>query len=214
MDFEDEEGEQPFNNESIVGTGLVEETHKHPTQHHPKPKNPELNKHSNEQQINVSVGGQQQQQQPDEWEEFEDSKSKYEQLRLKFSRGNIDDDNEDHYYDDENNPNHNDDNNDLTGDHDQQKDKHVWKINQVAEQQTETTVPIVEEQQPPPPSSKPSTTSGGAYRAPAFRSGGGSSGAAVTIVSGGGQQRASKKKEPNLASNDEFPTLGSTVNKK
>jgi hypothetical protein len=71
----------------------------------------------------------------------------------------------------------------------------------VKQQETEIVVPIVEE-------AKPSTTSTGVYRPPQMRSG-----SSVIIVSGG-NQRVSKKKEPNLASTDEFPTLGSTVNKK
>jgi hypothetical protein len=207
MNFEDDEDEQPVFDDSVVATGLVEDTHKHPTQHHTKTKNPDQNKQLNEQQTNISEAGQPQQQ--DEWEEFEDPNAKYEQLRLKLSRGNNDDDNEDEYYDDENNPNNNDVNNDLTGDREQQKDKPVWKTNQATQEQTETTAPIVEEQPPPPSSSKPSTTSGGVYRAPAFRSG-----TSVTVVSGATQQRVSKKKEPNFASTDDFPTLGSTANKK
>ena len=175
----------------------------------PKTKIPDHNKHLNEQQINITEGVQPPtQQQQDEWEEFEDPNSKYEQLRLKFSRGNNDNDDEDEYYDEENNPNNNDDNNDLTGDREQQKDKPVWNMNQ-EKQKAETTVPAAEEPPPPPqpapPAEKPS---GGAYRPPQLRSG-----LSVTIVSGG-NQRVSKKKEPNLASTDEFPTLGSTVNKK
>jgi len=166
------------------------------------------NNHLNEQAINITGGGQQQQQQEGEWEEFEDPNSKYEQLRLKFSRGNNDNDNEDdEFYDDENNLIPNDDNNDITGDREQQKDKPVWKLDQV--KQTEIIVPSVvekiEEPQPPPSQPKPSS---GAYRPPQMRSG-----SSVTIVSGV-SQKPSKKKEPNLASNEEFPTLGSTVNKK
>ena len=114
-------------------------------------------------------------------------------------------DDDDDYYDNENNPLNNDDNHDVTGDRDQQKDKPVWKLDQV--KSSETAVPIIEEKvdEPPPPPPKPATT---AYRPPQLRSG-----TAVTIVSGI-HQKPVKKKEPNLASTDEFPTLGSTVNKK
>jgi hypothetical protein len=213
MNFDDEDDEQQINAESIVGTGFTEDTHKNPTHHH-KTKVPDDNKYSNGQQTITSEGGegqqhqpqQQQQQQPDEWEEFIDPNSKYEQLRLKLSRGNNDDDNEDEYYDDEDNPNNNDDNNEKNIDQEQQKDKPVWKIDQF-KQQTEATVPIVEEkiEEPTP---KPSTTSA-AYRPPQLRTGG----AGVTVISGV-SQRPTKKEKPNLASTDDFPTLGSTVNKK
>jgi hypothetical protein len=203
MDFDDEEDGQPINNEILVGTGFTEDIHKHVTQHN-KTKIPDTNKHLNDQQINISSDGIPQLSQQDEWEEFEDSNSNYKQLLLKFSGGNNnnnDDDNEDEYYDDEINPNNNDDNKDINGDREQTKDKPVWKTNQVKQQEIEIVVPIVEEP-------KPSTTSTGVYRPPQMRSG-----LSVTVVSGG-NQRVSKKKEPNLASTDEFPTLGATVNKK
>ncbi|CAF3132499.1 unnamed protein product [Rotaria sp. Silwood2] len=225
MDFDDDD-EQQVHNESIVGTGFTEENRKHPTKHN-KVKIPDNDKHTNAQDISISTEGQQpqqqqqqqeqqqpqqQQQQPqqDEWEDFESSNYKYEQLRLKFSRINNDNDYDDEYYDDENNPNNNDDNNDMSGDRQQQKDKPVWNMDQMKKEK-ETNVPIVEEkiaEPSPPPPPKPSTTSTGAYRPPALR--GGSS---VTVVSGV-SQRTSKKKEPNLASTDEFPTLGSAINKK
>jgi hypothetical protein len=201
MDFEDDEDEHQTVAEAVVGTGHTENIH--PVHNKTKIQD---NNHLNEQPINTTPGGGAGQQ-PDEWEEFEDPNSKYEQLRLKLSRGNNEDNDEDEYYEDENNPINNDDNNNnMTGDRDQQKDKPVWKVNQV--KQTETVAPIVEErteEPPPPPIQKAST---GAYRPPQLRSG-----SSVTIVSGG-NQKVSKKKEPNLASTDEFPTLGSTVNKK
>jgi len=210
MDFDDDEDEHQIHDESAVGTVLTEDTHKNPTHHH-KTKIPDDNKHLNGQQTNTSEGGGGQQQ-PDEWEEFIDPNSKYEQLRLKFSRGNNDDDNEDEYYDDENNPNNNDDNNEKNIDREQQKDKPAWKIDQV-KQQTEATVPSVEEKieepTPTPPPKPSTTTTSGAYRPPQLRTGG----ASVTVVSGV-SQRPTKKEKPNLASTDEFPTLGSTVNKK
>jgi hypothetical protein len=208
IDFDDEADEQQINDEPIVASGYVEDTHKHPAQPN-KTKNPDNNKFSNGQQINISEGGGQQQ---DEWEEFEDPNSKYEQLRLKFSRGNNEnDDDDDEYYDDDNNPHNNDDNNNSNIDRDQQKDKPVWKINQIQQQQkTETDVPNVEEKIPEPtPPPKPSATSSAAYRPPQLRGAGSSS---VTVVSGL-NQRPTKKKEVNIASTDEFPTLGSTVKK-
>jgi hypothetical protein len=204
MEFDDDDDEQQIHNEPLVGIGFTEDTQKHPTQHH-KTKISDDNKYLNGQPTNISEAGgqQQQQQQQDEWEEFVGSDSQYEQLRSKFLRGNNnnDDDNEDEYYNDEINPNNNDDNKDINGDREQTKDKPVWKTNQVKQQETEIVVPIVEEP-------KPSTTSTGVYRPPQMRSG-----SSVTVVSGG-NQRVSKKKEPNLASTDEFPTLGATFNKK
>jgi hypothetical protein len=158
-------------------------------------------------------------QQPgDEWEEFEDSKSKYDQLRLKFARPT--NDNEDEYYDDENNhqTNLDENTNNLDGNDDeklsrtnrrreQQKDKPVWKIDQV-QQSTINEIPVekIEEEPPPPIVPKPATS--GAYRPPQLR--GNSS---VTVVSGI-NPRVSKKEKPNLASTEEFPTLGAAVNKK
>ncbi len=215
MDLEDDEDEQQINDDSVVGTGHTEDTHKHVT-HHQKTKIPDDNKHLNGQPTNIPEESGQQQ---DEWEEYFDPNSKYEQLRSKFTRGNnADDDNDDEYYDDENNPNNNDDNNERNIDREQQKDKPVWKIDQV-KQQTEATVPSVEEkiEEPTPiptpaPPTKPATSSG-VYRPPQLRTGGGGGGASVTIVSGI-SQRPTKKEKPNLASTDEFPTLGSTVNKK
>jgi len=213
MEFDDDDDEQQIHNEPLVGIGFTEDTQKHPTQHH-KTKISDDNKYLNGQPTNISEAGgqQQQQQQQDEWEEFVGSDSQYEQLRSKFLRGNNnnDDDNEDEYYDgDENNPNTNDNNIERNIDREQQKDKPVWKIDQV-KQQTEATVPNVEEKiEEPAPPPKPSTTTSGVYRPPQLRSGG----AAVTVVSGV-SQRPTKKKEPNLASTDEFPTLGSTINKK
>jgi len=209
MDFDEDEDEQPIHDESVIGTGLTDDKHKNPTQHH-KTKISDDNKYLNGQPINNSEGGSGQ---PDEWEEFVESNSKYEQLRLKFGSKVNDDDNDDEYYDDENNPHHNDDNNEKHIDREQQKDKPVWKINQV-KQDTETILPRVEEkiEEPTPPPPKPSTTSG-VYRPPQMRSSGGG-GTSVTVVSGVSHRPTKKKEQPNLASTDDFPTLGSTVNKK
>jgi len=181
------------------------------------------NNNINEQQTGGGVG------QQEEWEEFEDSNSKYKQLRLKFSRANNgdEDENEDDYYDDGNNPiNHEtnigDETNNIAGGdddeqttrtnrrRDQQKDKPVWKLDQVKGtepiQTNEPTVSLAEKvEEPSVP--KPAATSG-AYRPPQLRAG-----AAVTIVSGV-NPRPSKKEKPNLASTEDFPTLGAAVNKK
>ena len=161
-------------------------------------------------------------QQPgEEWEEFEDSKSKYEQLRLKFSRPTNDNENDydDEYYDDENNHqgNFDENTNNLDGDDDEQssrtnrrreqpKDKPVWKLDQV-QQPSNNEIPVekVEEPSTAPAATKPATS--GAYRPPQLRGN-----SAVTVVSGI-NQRVSKKEKPNLASTEEFPTLGATVNK-
>jgi len=160
------------------------------------------NNNLNDQQIGVG--------QQDEWEEFEDSKSKYDQLRLKFSRpGNDEDENydDDNNYYDENTNHTNLDNN--SNNIEQQKDKHVWKLDQVKQiESNDLPTEKIEEQPPPPPSSSSKPATSGAYRPPQLR--GNSS---VTVVSGT-NQRVSKKEKPNLASTEEFPTLGAAVNKK
>jgi hypothetical protein len=242
MDFEDEEDiETGVNNynrqqtydESIATKGNHEDGHTATNKSQPysttvnnKSKNTtklsvQDNNNLNEQQTG---GGQQ-----DEWEEFEDSNSKYKQLRLKFSRANNgnEDENEVDYYDDENNPinheaNTGDDTNNIDGGDDddqttrtnrrreQQKDKPVWKLDQVKQTEpiptNEPTISAAEKvEEPSVP--KPATTSG-AYRPPQLRTG-----TSVTIVSGV-NQRPSKKEKPNLASTEDFPTLGAAVNKK
>jgi len=152
----------------------------------------------------------------DEWEEFVESNSKYDQLRIKFAH----DENNDDYYDDENNHNTNfgENINNIDGEDDgeqssrnnrrreQQKDKPVWNLDQVKQTSTnDLPTEKVDEPQPPPPS-KPATS--GVYKPPQLR--GNSS---VTVVSGI-NQRVSKKEKPNLASAEDFPMLGAAVNKK
>jgi hypothetical protein len=161
------------------------------------------NNQSNEQQTGVE--------QQDEWEEFEGVNSKYEQLRLKFTRGandqnngDEDEDNDDYYEDGNNHNTNNDDNTNNTN-----KDKHVWKMDQV--KQTESIpinesndAPIKETEEAPPTATKSSV-----YRPPHSRG----NNSSITIVSGT-HQRTSKKEKPNLASTEDFPTLGAAVNKK
>ena len=199
---DDDDDQPPVKNDSIAAAGYADDAPKHP-----KPKIPEKTKQSNEQYINIASKADGQQQ--DDWEEFEDVNSKYEQLRAKFAAGaNGNDDDDDDYYDEENTANNNDNNNDTTGDREQQKDKPVWKINRAEqEEQPPPSEPVAEPPKVEEP--KPAPASTGAYRPPQMR--GGSS---VTVVSGATPQRVSKKKEPNLASTDEFPTLGATVNRK
>ncbi|UJR37328.1 hypothetical protein I4U23_030036 [Adineta vaga] len=175
---------------------------------------------NNEQQTGVG--------QQDEWEEFEDSNSKYQQLRLKISRatheqnnGDEDDDNDD-YYDDGHNHDGNTDEN-LAGEdgdqpsrnnrrREQQKDKPAWKIDQVKIAEplattNDTTDSPSEKIEEPVAQPKPATSSS-AYRPPALRNN-----SSVTVV-GHINQRPSKKEKPNLASTEEFPSLGAAVNKK
>ncbi len=203
LDDDDDEHQQQLNDEP----GFIDDTHKHKTKIHDETKT------SNGQKTNTSestINNTQQQQQPqDEWEDFDSSNPKYEQLRLKFSsRNNNDDDNDDEYFDDENDPNNHNDTNEKNPDREQIKDKPVWKTDQIKQEIDIVAPPIVEETIE---ESKPAaaTISTGAYRPPHARTGGTS----VTVVSGG-NQRSTKKKQPNLASTDEFPTLKSTVNKK
>ena len=162
------------------------------------------NNQPNEQQTGVE--------QQDEWEEFEGVNSKYEQLRLKFTRGandqnngDDDEDNDDYYEDGNNHNTNNDDNTNNTN-----KDKPVWKIDQNKQAESvpineSNETSIIKETEEAPPTAMKS----GVYRAPHAR--GNSS---ITIVSGGTQQRTSKKEKPNLASTEDFPTLGAAVNKK
>jgi hypothetical protein len=159
-------------------------------------------------------------QQPgDEWEEFEDPNSKYNQLRLKFSGIINNGEKDDEDYDDENNHPTNFDEkiNNIDGENgdqlsrnnrrrEQQKDKPAWKVDQV-EQTSTNDGPTEKIEEPSAPSaSKPATS--GAYRPPQLRGN-----SAVTVVSGV-HQRVSKKEKPNLASTEDFPTLGAAVNKK
>ena len=200
---DDDDEQQQFNDEPVH----VEDTHKHKTKIYDdiKTSNGQQTTTSNNTN-NAQQQQQQQQQQQDEWEDFNSSNLKYEQLRLKISNRNPND-NDDEYFDDENDPNNNDDSNEKNPDREQNKDKPVWKTDQI-KSETEVAPSVVEEiiDEPKPAS----TATAGAYRPPHARSGG----ASVTVVSGGAAQRAGKKKQPNLASTDEFPTLKSTVNKK
>jgi hypothetical protein len=238
MDFDDEDDE-----ENVTNNHTRHHTHKEPTNttvnnddvqtviDKSQPySNSSLNKSKNTTKLPVQDNNITNQQptgvgQQDEWEEFEDPNAKYDQLRLKLSRGNNndDDDDEDDYYDDGNHPiNHDtnigDDENHIGGGggnendrtnrrREQQKDKPVWKLDQV--KQTESVVTSTEKVEEPPqaaPVAAPSRS--GAYRPPQLRSG-----TSVTVVSGV-TQRPSKKEKPNLASNEDFPTLGAAVNKK
>ena len=146
----------------------------------------------------------------DDWEEFEDPNAKYEELRAKFSRANPNDDDEDEDgdYDHHDDPMANDENQLHAAERaEQRKDKPVWKLDQVkANEVTNANVPEEASEAPRPPS--PVKPSSNAYRPPQLRSG-----AAVAIVSGP-PVRVSKKKQPNLASTEDFPTLGAAVNKK
>lgn len=145
----------------------------------------------------------------EEWEEFESSSSKIEELRAKFSRVN----DQDEFDDDEDHLAEHDENNINSTEREQQKDKPVWKLDQVKTNENSTT--IVEETPRPASPVKPvvSSSTSSTYRPPHLR--GSATGAAVTVVSGLPTSGTSKKKQPNIASTEEFPTLGAaSVNKK
>lgn len=242
MDFEEEEEEELMNNqnrrqvieESNGIMNVCEDSHNknrpHGTSNNKAKNATKLTVQDNHNNINEEQTGNGQQ---DEWEEFENSNPKYDQLRLKFLRGTNDqigsgddeDDHDDDDYDDGHNTNNhglnsNDHTNNIGGDNDeqssrnnrrreQQKDKPVWKLDQV--KQTEPTENIetenalkdkVVEVQPP----KSATSD--VYRPPQLR--GNSS---VTIVSGV-NPRMSKKEKPNIASTEDFPSLGAALNRK
>lgn len=149
--------------------------------------------------------------QQEEWEEFETTSSKIEELRAKFSRAN----DQDEFDDDDDELAEHDENNTNANEREQQKDKPVWKLDQVKANENSTNINPIEETIPRPVSpvkSTTTTTTSGSYRPPHLR--GNASGAAVTIVSGISTSGTSKKKQPNIASTEEFPTLGAAVNKK
>ena len=209
---DDDDNDLQVNDDSMIGSGLNEDNRRNPIKLNKIAISNNM-KYVNDHENNTSKQEQDQQQQ-DEWEDFESSTSQYEQLRLKFSRGNYnnkdDDFNDDEYYDDDNNnnPNDNNDNRDITGDRGKPRDKPVWNIDQI-KQQNEMIVSNIEtkvEETPLP--EKSITKSTGVYRPPQLRGG-----TSIPIISGI-NQRTPKAKEPNLSSIDEFPTLGSTVSKK
>ena len=252
MDFEDDEDEEAaanaFNRHQVAeqSAGVVRNDAENATglpknQVHAAPVNNKAkttsqgpvddNHHDGEQPTGVG--------QQDEWEEFEDSKSKYNRIRLKLARGNNEhadgeDDDEDEddedYHDGNPSTNHEanvgDDATNLLGEEEQaarnnrrreqQKDKPAWKLDPV--KQPESTAAVVVEEPADSPADKvedapakpaaPAPSTSGAYRPPALRSG-----ASVTVVSNA-NQRPSKKEKPNLASTEDFPTLGAAVNRK
>lgn len=143
----------------------------------------------------------------DEWEDFQESNSKYDKLRLKLARATNDGEDDDEIYSDgENHLNHDQIDGNENRRRDQQ-DKPVWKLEQI--QSTSNNEKPTENHVEQSTVSEPvKSTSTGAYRPPQLRSYSG-----VTIVSGT-SQRTSKKEKPNLASTEEFPTLGAGLQKK
>lgn len=214
IDIDDDDEEYQANNDAVIGTGLADEQHKQPASTHHNSKTT-----ANGQLSNLWDSSANAQQQQDEWEEFIDN-SKYDQIRSKLGRTTDDYDDKDEFDDDrdDNDDNTNPNGNETNSTSDFSKDKPVWKISEI-KQSNETQVPQVEDKVDEPPAAAkpapapaPAPTSTGAYRPPQLR--GGTTGS-VTVVSGiHNNQRTNKKKEPNLASTDEFPTLGATVNKK
>lgn len=149
----------------------------------------------------------------EEWEEFEASSSKIEELRAKFSRANDQDD----FDDDEDRLVDHDESSGNAHEREQQKDKPVWKLDQVKANETgeatsTTNRPVEETPRPVSPVKPAAPATGSTYRPPHLR--GNASTAAVTVVSGAPSAVPSKKKQPNIASTEEFPTLGAAVNKK
>ncbi|CAF3218770.1 unnamed protein product [Rotaria socialis] len=244
MDFDDDEEEEAsVNNQNrrpIVeeSNGIIHDGN-HTAVNKTQTNSTSINKTKNSTKLTVqdnhnNINEQQQQPasgQQDEWEEFENSNPKYDKLRLKFSRGtndqiHSDEDKDDDYYDDDghNTNNHalntNDNTNNIGDDNDEQaarnnrrreqlKDKPVWKLDQVKQAEPIQTIEVNNStadkvaELPPSTSATPNV-----YRPPQLRGN-----ASVTVVSGV-NQRPSKKEKPNLASNEDFPTLGAAVNKK
>lgn len=147
-------------------------------------------------------------QQQDEWEDFEGSNWKYDGLRDRLARANAnDDDLEDGDHSDDSMGR--DENSHQNDQHEQQKDKPVWKLDQIKVNQSNEppSKPVDEVDAPAPVQTKSSS-----YVPPHKRSGNSS----IEVVTIGGAQAkpVGRKKQPNLASTEEFPTLGSNVAKK
>lgn len=217
-DIDEDDEDYGTTNDAVVGSGLADEQQiKQPSRHKSKTSDDTTNSKTSNGQVSsnlwdstsagVSGGGQQQ----DDWEEFIGDNSKYEQIRSKLGHTTNDYDDNDDFYDDhdDNNGNRNSNTNETNSTNDYSKDKPVWKISEI-KQSNETQVPQVEDKVEETPIAKPAPSTG-AYRPPQLR--GSTTAGSVTVVSGI-NQRTNKKKEPNLASTDEFPTLGATVNKK
>lgn len=146
-------------------------------------------------------------QQQDEWEDFEGSNWKYDGIRDRLSRANANDDDIDEG-DHSDDSMGRDENNHQNDQQEQQKDKPVWKLDQIKPNQScEPSKPIEEVEATAPVQTKSSS-----YVPPHKRTGN----STIEVVSIGGSQAkpTGKKKQPNLASTEEFPTLGSNVAKK
>lgn len=214
-DFDEDEDEYQINNGAIIGSGLVvdEQQFKQPIHHKSKISDEINSKNTNGQSLNLEISSTNTQQQ-DEWEEFIDDNSKYEQIRSKLARKTNNYNDNDEYYDDhdDNDDNTNANGNEINSTSDLSKDKPVWKTSEIKQSNEPQVEDKVDEptpvSKPTPAPAPPSSTS--AYRPPQLR---GSTTGSVTVISGI-NQRTNKKKEPNLASTDEFPTLGATVSKK
>lgn len=218
-DIDEDDEDYGTTNDAVVGSGLADEQQiKQPSRHKSKTSDDTTNSKTSNGQVSSNLwdstsagvgggGGQQQ----DDWEEFIGDNSKYEQIRSKLGHTTNDYDDNDDFYDDhdDNNGNRNSNTNETNSTNDYSKDKPVWKISEI-KQSNETQVPQVEDKVEETPIVKPAPSTG-AYRPPQLR--GSTTAGSVTVVSGI-NQRTNKKKEPNLASTDEFPTLGATVNKK
>lgn len=209
MDFDDDDDYE-------ARRGITDENHREPVDENQHPPNPKAKLASNPKQpqqqpvthIHFPSGENASTNAQDEWEDFVDTQERYNQLRMKLNPNLADDDqsNEDEDADELNNghdEHHNHENHPNAS-----KDKPVWKFqptqSAVGEKPVETPVEMKEET----PVVKPAAV----YRPPQMRSHAGQTGA-VTIVSGV-QQRTNKKEKPNIASTEDFPTLGKTVNKK
>lgn len=151
--------------------------------------------------------------QQDEWEDFEGGRDRYDQIRLKLNPNHTAEDqndadrdeNDDDLFDGRDDDDQRDEDGNQSNNHHASKDKPVWKLDQVQATSSTQPVTLVEET----PQVKPAAPA--TYRPPQLR--GSNAAAGVTIVSGI-HQRTTKKEKPNLASTEEFPTLGRALNKK
>ena len=192
--------------------GITDENHREPVDENQCPPNAKGKVASNPNpkqqpvtQIEIPSGEKPSSNQQDEWEEFGDTHERYNQLRMKLNPNLADDDQSDDEENGDEMNNGHDDQQNHENHPNASKDKPVWKFQQTQPAVPEKPVEVKEET----PVVKPAAV----YRPPQMRSTNAGQTGAVTVVSGA-HQRTAKKEKPNIASTEDFPSLGKTVNKK
>lgn len=152
-------------------------------------------------------------QQQEEWEDYEESIDKLEELRLKLTgnhgeRSN-DDDDDDFFEEQYENSRENRFESEKGENIDRSKEKTAWKLEEIKFVQNETKISAEENLEKISAKVEPTKTnnSTGVYRPPHARNSG-----SVTIIAGSSQRKTNKEK-PNIASTEEFPTLAGAIKK-